>query len=125
MLSTELKKLRLPLLIIVLWIMPTLARANLSGFILLPDVPDIAYSLGEDSWVYFYSGHVPVDTYNITEGRWEDPYTFRVIGWVYIDWPFYYIFDSGYLMYVLPPEPGLWVYHFRTGQWTLLPRILP
>ena len=97
-------------------------RALLSGLVYIPpDVPDIGYSFDEDSFLYFYSSE-PVLNYDITLGQWveEGP-----DGLIFIDWPFYYIFDTGHLMFAWPPESGLWVYYFSTGQWTKLPRIIP
>jgi len=97
------------------------APSTLSGFVWMPDVPDIGYSLDEDCWLYFYSS-VPVLDYNITKGEW-DPV--GPVGLIYVDWPFYYVFETNCLMFALPPESGLWIYHFCTGEWTVLPRILP
>ena len=91
-----------------------------SGLIFMPpDIRDFGYSLDEGNWLYFYSS-VPVLDYNITLGQWDE----GPEGWIYVDWPFYYILDSGYLMFALPPVSGLWVYHFSSGQWTILPRII-
>ena len=100
------------------------SASGLSGLVWMPDVPDIAYSLNENNLVYFHSS-VPVNTYNITTGECVDPYTYKVTGWIYMDWPFYYILDSGHLMFALPPASGLWVYHFSIGQWAVLPQIIP
>ena len=81
----------------------------------------IGYSLDEGDLLYFHSFE-PVLEYNITTGQWvdDDP-----VGWIYTEWPFYYVLDPGYLIFVLPPESGLWVYHFSTGHWTISPRIIP
>ena len=95
---------------------------GLSGWIFMPpDVPDFGYSLDEDSLLYFYS-FVPVWNYNLTTGEWN---TEGAKGLIYVDWPFIYEFDTGTLWFALPPESGLWVYHFSTGQWEVLPRIIP
>jgi hypothetical protein len=80
----------------------------------------IGYSLDEGNLLYFYSS-VPVLDYNITLGQWD----VGPEGWIYVQWPFYYILDSGYLMFALPPASGLWVYHISTSEWTVLPRIIP
>ena len=82
---------------------------------------DFGYSLDENDLVYFVS-FWPVWYYNFTTGLW-DPY--GPVGWVYVDWPFLYDFDSSSPWFALPPVDGLWVYHFSTGQWELLPRIIP
>ncbi|MHC4536161.1 MAG: hypothetical protein ACYS6K_19595 [Planctomycetota bacterium] len=96
-----------------------------SGLIWMPEVPGegyaIGYSLDEMDWLYFFS-YETTWSYNIATGEWV-PY--RPVGWIYIDWPFYYILDSGYLMLAIPPASGLWVYHFSTSEWTVLPRIIP
>jgi len=96
------------------------ASIGLSGWIFMPPgVPDIGYSLDEADLLYFYSSE-PVLTYNITTGQWVDP-----VGWIYINWPFLYELATNSLMFALPPVSGLWVYHFSTGQWEVLPRIIP
>jgi len=94
---------------------------TLTGWIFLPPgVPDIGYSLEEDDLLYFYSSE-PVWNYNFTTGLWgEGPK-----GWLYVDWPFYYALDTGDLWFAWPPVDGLWVYHFSTGQWFVLPQIIP
>ena len=96
-------------------------RDLLSGMVWMDGESDFGYSLDENSFLYFYSSE-PVLNYDITLGHWveEGP-----DGWIFIDWPFYYIFDTGHLMFALPPESGLWVYYFSTDQWTRLPRIIP
>ncbi len=81
----------------------------------------IGYSFNESNWLYFYSS-VPVLDYNITLGQW-DPV--GPVGLIYTDWPFYYVFETNCWMLAIPPASGLWVYHFSTGQWTILPRIIP
>jgi len=99
----------------------TIVHAHLSGWVWLPDVPDIGYSLDEGDWLYFYSSE-PVWFYNINTGQWVEP---EFPGWIYFDWPFFYVLNIDTLIFVLPPESGLWVYHFSTGEWEELPRILP
>ena len=81
----------------------------------------IGYSLDEGNLLYFYSS-VPVLDYNITLGQW-DPVGPE--GLIYLQWPFYYVFNTNCWMLAIPPVSGLWVYHFSTGQWTVLPRIIP
>ena len=94
----------------------------LYGWVYIPqDVPDLGYSLAEGDLVYFYSSE-PVLNYNITAGQWE---TEGPKGWLYVDWPFIYESDPGILWFAYPPESGLWVYHFSTNQWELLPQIIP
>jgi len=82
-----------------------------------------AYSLDGGDSVYFLS-FGPVWYYNINTGQWnsEGP-----VGWIYINWPFYYELDSGDSWFVLPPPGGdrFWVYHFSTGEWEALPTIIP
>ena len=94
---------------------------TLSGWIWMVGDSDFGYSLDENDLVYFLS-FGPVWSYNFTTGLWVEE---RPVGWIYVDWPFYYVFDTDSLMFALPPESGLWVYHFRPGEWTVLPRILP
>jgi len=97
------------------------APGTLSGWVWMAYESDFGYSLDEGDWLYFYLPE-PVYSYNITTGQWtiEKP-----VGWIYGDWPFYYMLDINSLMFALPPESGLWVYHFSTGEWTVLPRIIP
>jgi len=97
------------------------AIGTLSGWIFIPDIPDIGYYLDEDCWLYFYSS-VPVWNYNITDDVWN---TVGPKGLIYANWPFIYELYSGDLWFALPPVSGLWVYHFSTGEWTVLPRIIP
>jgi len=95
---------------------------GLSGWVFLAGgSSDIGYSLDEDSLLYFYASE-PILTYNITIGEWvpDGP-----VDWIYMNWPFVYDLDTDTLMFILPPESGLWVYHFSTGEWTVLPRIIP
>ncbi|MHC4533347.1 MAG: right-handed parallel beta-helix repeat-containing protein [Planctomycetota bacterium] len=92
------------------------------GWIFMPpDAPDFGYSLNEADLLYFYSFDF-VQSFNLTTGG-------RIVhmptGWIYVDWPFYFESDSGILWFALPPDSGLWVYHFSTGQWEVLPRIIP
>jgi len=104
---------------------PMPAIGDLSGWVFMPEVPGegyaIGYSLDEMDWLYFFS-YETTWSYNIATGEWV-PY--RPVGWIYVDWPFYYSLDTGYLMFALPPESGLWLYHFSTGEWEVLPRIIP
>ena len=88
---------------------------------MIPDAPDFGYSLNEADLLYFYSFDF-VQSLNLTTGAWS---IYRPIGSVYIDWPFYYELDTDTLMFALPPEIGLLVYHFSTGQLEVLPRIIP
>jgi len=95
---------------------------HLSGWVYMPpDAPDFGYSLNEDDLVYFYSFDF-VQSFNTATGGWS---VHMPIGWIYIDWPFYYELDTDTLMFALPPESGIGVYHFSTGQWEVLPRIIP
>jgi len=93
-----------------------------SGWVfMIPDVPDFGYSVNEEDLLYFYSWEF-VMSFNLDTSVWS---IYRPIGSVYIDWPFYYELYTETLMFALPPESGLWVYHFSTGQLEVLPRILP
>jgi len=85
------------------------------------DGDDFGYSLDEENLLYFHAPE-PILTYNFTTGQWgyEGP-----VGWTYIDWPFFYVLDTDTMMFALPPVSGLWVYHFSTGEWTVLPQIIP
>ena len=91
------------------------------GWVLMESGGDFGYSLNEDDSVYFLS-FWPVWYYNFTTGVW---YSEGPVDWFYVDWPFYHESDTGDLWFVLPPESGLWVYHFSTGEWELLPQIMP
>jgi len=92
------------------------------GWIYMPqDAPDFGYSLNEDDLVYFYSWNF-VQSLNTTTGVWS---THMPIGWIYVDWPFYYELDLGISWFAWPPVDGLWVYHFITGAWEVLPQITP
>ena len=97
------------------------AIGDLSGLVWLPDAPNIGYSLDEGDWLYFFS-FMPTMFYNINIGQWVEP---DFPGFIYFDWPFFYVLDIDTLIFVLPPESGLWVYHFSIGQWVILPRIIP
>ncbi len=94
---------------------------TLSGLVWMESGSDFGYSLEESNFVYFLS-FGPVWYYNSTTGLWdlEGP-----AGLVYVGWPFMYEIATGSLWFVLPPVSGLWVYHFSTGEWGLLPRIIP
>jgi len=95
---------------------------SLSGWVYMPqDVPDLGYSLNEADLVYFYSFDF-VQSFNTTTGGWS---VHMPTDWVCFYWPFYYELDTGALWFAYPPESGLWVYHFSTNQWTVLPRIIP
>jgi len=91
------------------------------GWVWMLSGGDFGYSLNEDDSVYFLS-FWPVWYYNFTTGVWhsEGP-----VDLIFIDWPFFYESDTSTLWFVLPPESGLWVYHFCSGLWELLPRIIP
>ncbi len=100
----------------------TTAPVTLSGWIYMPPgVPDFGYSLDEANLLYFFSSE-PVLNYNINTGQWN---TVGPEGWIYVNWPFIYELFTGHLWFALPPVSGLWVFHFCTGQWEMLPRIIP
>jgi hypothetical protein len=94
---------------------------GLSGYVWMDASGDLGYSLNEHNILYFYSS-APVWYFNYATGGWsiEGP-----VDWIYVGWPFIYELDSGDSWFAWPPEDGLWVYHFSTGQWELLPRIIP
>ena len=98
---------------------------NLSGWVyMLQDVPGLGYSLNEADLVYFYSFDF-VQSFNITTGGWS---VHMPMGYVYFDWPFYFELvpgTPGILWFAFPPAGGIGVYHNSTGQWELLPRIIP
>ena len=96
-------------------------ESGLSGWLWLEAGMDLGYSLDESDLVYFYSWEL-VMNYNITTGQWVDD---TPTGWIYVDWPFYYILDSAQSIFALPPVGGLWVYHYSTEQWAVLPRVIP
>jgi hypothetical protein len=99
-----------------------LPEFDLSGWVFIPpDAPDFGYSVNDADLVYFYSS-TPVIYLNFTTGLWSEE---GPVGWIYVDWPFYYELDPGTLWFALPPESGIGVYHFSTGQWEVLPRIIP
>jgi len=93
---------------------------DLSGWVYMEGGTDFGYSLEEDDFVYFFSP-APVLAYNVTTGQWLEP---EFAGMFYVDWPFLYELDTGDLWYALPLIE-FWVYHFSTGVWELLPRIIP
>ncbi|MHC4537260.1 MAG: hypothetical protein ACYS6K_25235, partial [Planctomycetota bacterium] len=97
------------------------AISTLSGLVLMASDGKMGYSLDENDLIYIHSFEF-VWSYNITTGQWVD---YEPVGWIHIDWPFYYVFDTSTYMFALPPESGIWVYHFSTGQWMELPRIIP
>ncbi|MHC4536941.1 MAG: hypothetical protein ACYS6K_23585 [Planctomycetota bacterium] len=93
-----------------------------SGWVfMIPDAPDFGYYLDEADLLYFYSFDF-VQSLNLTAGGWS---VHMPTDWIYFDWPFYYESDPGILWFALPPESGIGVYHFSTGEWELLPRIIP
>jgi subtilisin len=95
---------------------------DLSGLVFMPpDASDIGYSLDDSDLLYFYSFDF-VQSLNLTTGGWS---IHMPMDWVYFDWPFYYELDPGTLWFAYPPESGIGVYHFSTGQWEVLPRIIP
>jgi subtilisin len=98
---------------------------DLSGWVFMPpDAPDIGYSLDESDLVYFNSFDF-VQSLNTDTGGWS---VHMPVGWVYFDWPFYFELvpgTPGILWFALPPAGGIGVYHFSTGQWEILPRIIP
>ena len=99
-----------------------LPEPHLSGWVFMPpDAPDFGYSLNEADLVYFYSFDY-VQSFNTATPGWS---IHMPVGWIYVDWPFYYESDPDILWFALPPESGLWVYHFSTSQWEVLPRIIP
>ena len=100
----------------------TINILHLSGWVfMIPDAPDLGYSLNEDDLVYFYSFNF-VPSLNTATGEWS---IHMPTDLVYVNWPFYYELEPGILWFALPPEIGLWVYHFSTGEWEVLPRIIP
>ena len=86
-----------------------------------PDAPDFGYYVNEADLLYFYSWDF-VWSFNLTTGGGS---IYRPIRWIYIYWPFYYVSDTDTLMFALPPESGIGVYHFSTSQWEVLPLIIP
>jgi len=81
----------------------------------------IGYSLDEDDLVYFYSSE-PVWYYNFTTGPWGEE---ESVGWIYVDWPYYYVLDTKTLMFVFPSADGLHVYHNIADHWEVSPQIIP
>jgi len=94
---------------------------SLSGSVWMESGGDFGYSLNENDLLYFLS-FGPVSNYNFTTGLWSEE---GPAGWIYVNWPFLYEFAADNLWFALPPESGLWVYYFRSGQWEVLPRIIP
>jgi hypothetical protein len=99
----------------------TAALSTLSGWVWMESGTDLGYSLNESDLVYFVSSDT-VWNLNLATGQWVPD---KPAGWIYINWPFYYKLDTGDLWFTLPPVDGLWVYHFSTAQWKVLPRIIP
>ncbi len=99
----------------------TAVPATLSGLVWFPDVPDFGYSLDEEDLLYFYSFDF-VQSLDTATGGWS---IHMPMGWVYVDWPFYYELDPATLWFALPPAGGIGVYHFSTSEWEVLPRIIP
>ena len=100
----------------------TTVPVTLSGWVYMPqDAPDFGYSLDEGDLLFFYSFDF-VQSFNLTTGGWS---MHMPTDWVYFYWPFYYELLPGTLWFALPPVGGIGVYHFSTGQWEILPRIIP
>ncbi|MHC4534662.1 MAG: hypothetical protein ACYS6K_11975 [Planctomycetota bacterium] len=99
--------------------------ATLSGWVyMIPDAPDFGYSLDEADFVYFYSFDF-VQSFNTVTGGWS---VHMPVGWVYFDWPFYFELvpgTPGILWLAWPPAGGIGVYHNSTGEWEILPQIIP
>jgi len=97
----------------------------LSGWVyMLQDVPGLGYSLNETDLVYFYSFNF-VQSFNTTTIEWS---IHMPMGYVYFDWPLYYELvpgTPGILWFAYPPAGGIGVYHNSTGQWEILPQIIP
>ena len=98
------------------------APSTLSGLVLMASDGKTGYSLDENDLIYIHSFEF-VGHYNVTTEQWVDYEP--VVSWIYIDWPFYYVFDTSTLMFAWPPESGIYVYHNSTGQWMELPRTIP
>ncbi len=94
---------------------------NLSGWVWMESGGDFVYSLDEDDLLYFLS-FGPVWYYDTATSLWSEE---GPVGWVYVSWPYLYESDTSTMMFALPPAGGLWVYHFRPGEWTVSPRTLP
>jgi len=92
-----------------------------SGWVWIQSGGDFGYSLDEDDLLYFLS-FGPVWYYNTATSQWSEE---GPVGWTYVNWPFLYESATSTTMFALPPESGLWVYHFRPSQWTVSPRIIP
>jgi hypothetical protein len=96
-------------------------EVTLSGWVWMDGSTDIGFSLDEGDLLCFFSFDF-VQSFNTTIGEW---FSYIPMGWIYVDWPFYYELDTGDLWFALPPVSGIWVYHFSTDEWTVLPRIIP
>ena len=94
---------------------------GLSGWVWMESGGDFGYSLDENDLLYFLS-FGPVWYYNPATSLWSDE---GPVGWTLVNWPYLYESDTSTMMFALPPESGLWVYHFRPGEWTVSPRIIP
>ena len=94
---------------------------DFSGWVWIESGGDFGYSLDEDDLLYFLS-FGPVSYYNINTSQWgeEGP-----VGWTYVNWPFLYESATGNTIFALPPASGLSVYHFRTGELSVSPQIIP
>jgi hypothetical protein len=94
---------------------------DFSGWVWMESGGDFGYSQDEDDLLYFLS-FGPVRYYNTATSLWSEE---GPAGWTYVNWPFLYESATNNTMFALPPESGLWVYHFRPSQWTVSPRIIP
>jgi hypothetical protein len=94
---------------------------DFSGWIWMESESDFGYSQDEDDLLYFLS-FGPVWYYNTATSLWSEE---GPVGWTYVNWPFLYESATDTTIFALPPDSGLWVYHFRPGQWTVSPRIIP
>ncbi|MFX0200423.1 MAG: LamG domain-containing protein [Candidatus Hodarchaeota archaeon] len=94
---------------------------SLSGWVWMESGGDFGYSLDENDLLYFLS-FGPVWYYNTATSLWSDE---GPVGWTYVNWPYLYESATSIMMFALPPESGLWVYHFRPGEWTVSSRTLP
>jgi len=94
---------------------------DFSGWVWMESGGDFGYSQDEDDLLYLIS-FGPVWYYNTATDQWSEE---GPVGWTYVIWPYLYESDTSTIMFALPPEDGLWVYHFRPGQWTVSPQIIP
>jgi len=94
---------------------------DFSGWIWMESDSDFGYSSDEDDLLYFLS-FGPVWYYNPATSLWgeEGP-----VGWTYVNWPYLYESDTSTMMFALPPADGLWVFHFKSGEFTVSPQIIP